>query len=163
MADSPKITHFSSFEELIAAIEADKKTTNITARRYPIRPILIDSFESFRTLVKELSLNHNTTTFNIEDLLEDDDFWITSDVLVSKILSIKEDTIISPFSEIVRFYSEAKFNSFFQTIMVQKENESNNLSCRIYLPLIGVDVRFTRFMECISCLLYTSPSPRDRG
>lgn len=150
MADSPKITHFSSFEELIAAIEADKTTTNITARRYPIRPILIDSFESFRRLVKELSLNHNTSTFNIEDLLEDDDFWITSDVLVDKILSIKEDTIISPFSEIVRFYPEEKFNSFFHTIMVQKENESNNLSCRIYLPLIGVDVRFTRFMECIS-------------
>ena len=150
MADSPKVTHFESFETLVQAIEDDKTSRNVTARRYPIRPILFDSFESFRKLVRELTLYHNVAAYNIEDLLEDDDFWISSDVLIDKIMSINEDTIISPFSEIVRFYTEEKFNAFFHTIMVKKENDINHTGTRIYLPLIGIDIRFNKFIDSMS-------------
>ena len=61
------ITHFCSFEELINAIKEDKATKDITSRRYPIRLILLDSFDTFRKLVFELSSNHGVDVYDIED------------------------------------------------------------------------------------------------
>ena len=144
------ITHFCSFEELINAIKEDKATKDITSRRYPIRLILLDSFDTFRKLVFELSSNHGVDVYDIEDMLRGDDLWITSDELDAKIKSFQNDTIIAPFSEIVRFYKHEQFNAFFHSIIIQNENDIATTSRRIYLPLVGIDVRFNNFINSIS-------------
>ena len=79
------ITHFSSFEELIDAIKEDKISKDITSRRYPLRLILLDSFDSFRKLVRELSINLGVSVYNLEDMLTGDDLWITSDALERRV------------------------------------------------------------------------------
>ena len=81
------IKHFSSFEELIQQIKDDKVTKDITSHRYSIRFILLDSFESFRRLVFELSSNMGVDVFDMESLLDGDDLWITADTIEDKILS----------------------------------------------------------------------------
>lgn len=144
------IKHFSSFEELIQQIKDDKVTKDITSHRYSIRFILLDSFESFRRLVFELSSNLGVDVFDMENLLDGDDLWITSDTIENKILSFEKDTIVAPFSEIVRFYKHEQFNAFFHSLVIKNENDINCLKRRIYLPLIGIDMRFTEFINNIS-------------
>ncbi len=135
-----KIKEFENIEGLISEINSDKVTRDILSRRYPVRLIFLQKFETFRLLVERLSLK-GVENYHLEKELPHPDGWITKDTLISIVKNLSKDTAVVPFSEIVRFYSKEDFNNFFNQLLLIENDE---LSRRIYLPLIGVEERFEK-------------------
>ncbi len=135
-----KIKEFESIEELISEINSDKVTNEILSRRYPVRLIFLQRFETFRLLIERLSSN-GIENYHLERDLPHPDGWITKDTLISIVKNLSKDTAVVPFSEIVRFYSKEDFKNFFNQLLLIENVE---LSRRIYLPLIGVEERFEK-------------------
>lgn len=135
-----KIKEFENIEGLISEINSDKITNDILARRYPVRLIFLQRFETFRMLIESLS-SIGIENYHLERDLPHPDGWITKDTLISIVKNLSKDTAIVPFSEIVRFYSKEDFKNFFNQLLLIENVE---LSRRIYLPLIGVEERFEK-------------------
>ena len=135
-----KIKEFETIEELISEIKSDKVTNDILSRRYPIRLIFLQRFETFRLLIEMLS-SIGIENYHLEMDLPHPDGWITKDTLINIVKNLSNDTAIVPFSEIVRFYSKEDFKNFFNQLLLIENAE---LSRRIYLPLIGVEERFEK-------------------
>jgi len=133
-----KIKEFESIEGLISEINSDKVTNEILPRRYPVRLIFLQKFETFRVLIERLS-SIGIENYHLERDLPHQDGWITKDTLISIVKNLSKDTTIVPFSEIVRFYSKEDFKNFFNQLLLIENVE---LSRRIYLPLIGIEERF---------------------
>jgi len=133
-----KIKEFESIEGLISEINSDKVTNEILPRRYPVRLIFLQKFETFRVLIERLS-SIGIENYHLERDLPHQDGWITKDTLISIVKNLSKDTAVVPFSEIVRFYSKEDFKNFFNQLLLIENTE---LSRRIYLPLIGVEERF---------------------
>jgi len=157
MTTTEKIKVFNDIKGLISEIEEDKTSNDILKNRYAVRFIMLDNFNVFQ----ELSLNLaelGVETFGLETLLlhENRDRWITQDELKSVIKRIAKPTIVSSFSEIVRFYNEERFLSFFNEIALL-ENSSNELNRRIYIPLIGLESRFNNFLASFGRIEESAP------
>jgi len=135
-----KIKEFENIEGLISEINSDKDTHDILSRRYPVRLIFLQKFETFRFLIERLS-SIGVENYHLEKDLPHPDGWITKDTLISIVKKLSKDTVVVPFSEIVRFYSKEDFNNFFNQLLLI---ENDDLSRRIYLPLIGVEERFEK-------------------
>jgi hypothetical protein len=159
-----KIQEFDDIEGLISEIKSDKVTNDILSRRFPVRLIFLQRFETFRLLIEKLIVL-NIDIYHIEKDLPKSDGWITKDSLINILNNIKKDTAVVPFSEIVRFYSDPDFKNFFNQLLLI-ENTSD-LSKRIYLPLIGIEERFekdffvdfTRKQECAPFWKITKEKP----
>jgi len=135
-----KIKAFENIEGLISEINSDKVTRDILSRRYPVRLIFLQKFETFRLLIESLS-SIGVENYHLEKDLPHPDGWITKDTLISIVKNLSKDTAVVPFSEIVRFYSKEDFNNFFNQLLLI---ENKDLSRRIYLPIIGVEERFEK-------------------
>ena len=135
-----KIKEFENLEGLISEINSDKVTRDILSRRYPVRLIFLQKFETFRLLIERLS-SIGVKNYHLEKDLPHPDGWITKDTLINIVKNLSEDTAVVPFSEIVRFYSKEDFINFFNQLLLIENDE---LSRRIYLPLIGVEERFEK-------------------
>ena len=137
MDNNRKNKVFSTVESLISEIETDRFSNNILTNRYAVRFIMLDNFNIFQNLSLELT-KLGINTLGLETLLlpDNQDRWITQDELKFAIGGIDKPTIVSPFSEIVRFYEEDRFLSFFNE-MALLENPRNVLNRRIYIPLIS--------------------------
>ncbi len=135
-----KIKEFESIEGLISQINSDKFTNEILSRRYPVRLIFLQRFETFRVLIERLS-SIGIENYHLERELPHPDGWITKDTLISIVKNLSKDTAVVPFSEIVRFYSKEDFKNFFNQLLLIENVE---FSRRIYLPLIGVEERFEK-------------------
>lgn len=135
-----KIKEFESIEDLISEIKSDKITRNILSRRFPVRLIFLQKFETLRLLIEKLS-SIGVEIYHLEKDLPHPDGWITKDTLVSIVKNLINDTAVVPFSEIVRFYSKEDFSNFFNQLSLIENDE---LSRRIYLPLIGIEERFEK-------------------
>jgi len=135
-----KIKEFDNIEELISEINSDKVTNDILSRRYPVRLIFLQRFETFRLLIERL-FSIGVENYHLERDLPHPDGWITKDKLISIVKNLSKDTAIVPFSEIVRFYSKEDFKNFFNQLLLIENVE---LLRRIYLPLIGIEERFEK-------------------
>jgi len=135
-----KIKEFYSIEGLISEINSDKVTNDILARRYPVRLIFLQRFETFRFLIERLA-SIGIENYHLERHLPHPDGWITKDELINIVKNLSKDTVVVPFSEIVRFYSNEDFKNFFNQLLLIENVE---LSRRIYLPLIGIEERFEK-------------------
>jgi len=135
-----KIKEFESIEGLISEINSDKVTNDILSRRYPVRLIFLQRFETFRLLIERLS-STGIENYPLERDLPHPDGWITKDTLINIVKNFTKDTAVVPFSEIVRFYSKEDFKNFLNQLLLIENVE---LSRRIYLPLIGVEERFEK-------------------
>ncbi|MDR0606157.1 MAG: BREX-4 system phosphatase PglZ [Bacteroidales bacterium] len=149
---SEKIIEFSSVNELLQAIKEDKSINHGLSRRYPVRFIFLQNFQTFKNIssaLKELGIKE----ISIEDFLIRDDSWVDNDTLFNNIINTSNDILVVPFSEIARFYSKQDFQNFFTRLMTY---ENDNANRRIYLPLIGLYQQFetyffetfTRCQEC---------------
>ncbi|MDR2652179.1 MAG: BREX-4 system phosphatase PglZ, partial [Prevotellaceae bacterium] len=157
MTAAEKIKIFKSVEALIAEIKTDCSSNDILKNRYAVRFIMIDNFNVFQELSLQLAAA-NVDTFGLETLLSYDnkDRWITQDELKNCIKQIGSCTIVSPFSEIVRFYNEEKFTTFFNEIALL-ENPQDKLNRRIYIPLIGLESRFVKFLSSLGRIEESAP------
>lgn len=151
-----KIKDFSNVVDLLSEIELDKNSSNILARRYPVRLIFLRRFETFRLLLEKIN-QKNINAYHLEKKLPFNDGWITKDTLIQTLNEFSEDTVIVPFSELIRFYSRRDFDNFFNQILLI-ENSDQNLSRRIYLPLIGLEERFeNEFFQDFTRKLESAP------
>ena len=157
MTTEEKIKVFKSVEALIAEIKSDNSSNDILKNRYAVRFIMLDSFNVFQELSLQLAAA-SVNTLGLETLLSYDnkDRWITQDELKKHIRQIDSCTIVSPFSEIVRFYNEEKFTTFFNEIALL-ENPQEKLNRRIYIPLIGLESRFVKFLSSFGRIEESAP------
>lgn len=144
----------NTIDDLLSAIEADKELTGENAlirQRYPIRFILFNDFSLFKEVIKILCQN-NIVIKKIENELPFEDGWITrlemKNLVESCIHDSNSDVVISPFSEIIRFYDDADFTSFFKEVSMLEANISN-LNRRVYIPIIGLEHRLAKFKNLL--------------
>jgi len=98
----------NSLEELYKEIERDKKTNAPSARRYPVRFVFLNSFESLRDFVSCLG-DKGVNLTELPSYLPKEDGWLTSDDIMNAVKNIRQDTTIVPLSEILRFFNEEDF------------------------------------------------------
>lgn len=154
MTAADKIKNFVSLDNLMEEIKKDQQSHDILLCRYPVRFILLDNFNLFQKLIQEIYAL-NTKIFDLKKLLGDKDDWITKDELTNTIKNLQENYIISPVSEIVRFYEKNKFEAFSQEIALLENN--NQLTRRIYIPLIGMDSKFNDFLNSFTRIAESAP------
>lgn len=155
MDASEKIISFNSLDELKQEIIKDTTSTDVLAQRYVVRFIMLNNFNTYCLLVKFLLNKLNVDKLDIETLLDGEDRWITIDTLREAVKNCTSSTILTPFSELARFYSEEDFRGFFNDIILHEDIKSKNK--RIYIPLIGLQNRFTDFLKSFGRLGESAP------
>ena len=114
MTAAEKIDYFTSIAELLKELQKDRQSTAVLRRRYAVRFIMLDNFNLFQELIKEMT-KADIQIYNLEQLLDpnDKDGWITTDMLVDAIRNLSGCCCFSIF-EIVRFYKDDKFKALFE-------------------------------------------------
>lgn len=154
MEVSEKIIRFTSFEELTSAIKADVSTRDFLAQRYGVRFIMLNNFDTLRRLVLQLQ-EMDVDMVSLDSLISADepDGWISTDSLKELVFSCKKTSLITPFSELVRFYPDDQFRGFFSEIILSERCKGS----RIYIPIIGLENRFTDFLSHFGRLSESAP------
>ncbi|MDR0630487.1 MAG: BREX-4 system phosphatase PglZ, partial [Holosporales bacterium] len=155
MTATEKIKSFASIAQLLEEINKDSQSTAVLNRRYAVRFIMLDNFNLYQDFIKEMTKS-DILIFNLEQLIDinDKDTWITTDTLVDAIKNLKEKVVVSPFSEIVRFYNDNKFKALFEGMSLM---EFADTSTRIYIPLIGLKHRVENFLNTFSRIEESQP------
>ena len=99
---SDKVKVFNSFDGLAAEIVNDMESNDMLAQRYAVRFIMLNNFDELKELAK-LMVKFGVESLDLEELIDEDDEWITKDMLRSALMRCKTSTFVTPFSEIVRF------------------------------------------------------------
>lgn len=145
MDAADKIRVFNDLESLENAIRQDVDSRDILAQRYCVRFIMLNNFEVFRGLTRFLYQEIGVELLDLSNHTFGEDKTMTIDTLCDIVKSIDKTTLLTPFSELVRFFKEVDFNGFFNDIIL---NESiRNPRKRIYIPIIGLHNRFTDFLK----------------
>lgn len=154
MEVSEKIKRFSSFEDLVAAIKEDVSTRDFLSQRYGVRFIMLNNFDTLRRLVTEL-MDMDVELVGLDSLISADepDTWISTDMLKELVFSCTKPSLITPFSELVRFYPDEQFRGFFSEIILSEKSKRK----RIYIPIIGLENRFTDFLSHFGRLSESAP------
>ena len=155
MTATEKIKSFASVADLLEEIKKDSQSTAVLNRRYAVRFIMLDNFNMYQDFIKEMTRS-DIQIFNLEQLVDDNDKdgWITTDTLVDAIKNLHGKVVVSPFSEIVRFYKDNKFKALFEGISLFESEDTNT---RIYIPLIGLKHRFENFLNTFSRIEESQP------
>ncbi len=155
MDASDKIIVLHSLAELKEAIIADTTSQDVLAQRYCVRFIMLNNFEAFREVYKFLVKELNVELLDIENLAKGEDKTITVDTLSDAVKGITKSTLVTPFSELVRFYNVEKFNGFFNEIILTEDIK--NPTKRIYIPIIGLHNRFSDFLKSFGRIEESAP------
>ncbi len=150
-----KIIKFANLDELKDAIVQDLSTRDVNAQRYCVRFIMLNNFATFRDLTMFLVKELNVNLFELQNLTLGADKTITIDMLSDAVKGITENSLITPFSELVRFYKESDFNGFFNEIILTED--LRNSSKRIYVPIIGLNNRFNDFLKSFGRIEESAP------
>jgi len=132
------LKNISTFEKLLEIIESDKIKIDRSSGRYSTRVIFLDNFSRFNELINSLKVEK----IDLSELLSAPNKWFTADDLINLIQNRKESAVIFPLSEILRFYPENKLQSFLTSIF-ETQNDKNELSKRIFIPLVGLYEKFS--------------------
>jgi len=152
---------FHTLEELYHEVELDKNYGGVESasyNRYPIRFVLFENFNDFADFVQSCS-DHGIFVQSLDKWLPDesqDDKMLTYSQLASIIESYihnlpVNDVIIAPFSEIARFYDNVKYHEFdsllktIRLIQSPKNTRENAPRQRIYIPIIGMQSKISKF------------------
>lgn len=152
---SDKIIRFNNLEELKTAICDDINSKDVLAQRYCVRFIMLNDFQTFRELTKFLGSSLDVKMFELQNLTLGDDKTITIDMLSEAITGITETSLITPFSELVRFYKDEDFNGFFNEIILTEDLKHHGK--RIYIPIIGLNNRFNDFLKNFGRIQESAP------
>lgn len=156
MDATEKIIQFESYDDLLTEIKRDMEDGDPLRCRYPVRFIMLNNFNVFTRFALDLGVL-GVQALNLEDLLKEDepDGWITTDDLKTAIKACTENTLVTPFSELVRFYSDTDFKGFFNEIMLTEDIDHPHK--RIYIPLIGLQNRFSSFLNGFARIEESAP------
>lgn len=160
------LTQFADIEALMQAVEKDKTNPSngaYEADRYPIRFVL---FDNFRDCYEFISRQTSNSLFfqSIDFWLDKDspDVIVTYSILADKIFNYARtcsfDTVITPFSELARFYNNNTGNEFGSLIATIKgaENSTQNYMehRRVYIPIVGLHGKMSRFANDAQCIMW---------
>lgn len=155
MDASEKIIHFDSYEALLAEIKLDMNDGAPLRCRYPVRFIMLNNFNVWHQLAQDLA-GLGVQPLNLEELIEDNhERWITTDELSRTIKARTVTSVVAPFSELVRFYSDSDFRGFFNEIILTEDIDCPKK--RLYIPLIGLQNRFSSFLNGFSRIEESAP------
>ena len=89
---------------MLKELQKDRQSTAVLRRRYAVRFIMLDNFNLFQELIKEMT-KADIQIYNLEQLLDpnDKDGWITTDMLVDAIRNLSGQVVVSPFSKLFAF------------------------------------------------------------
>ena len=130
------IYKFSTLNELEEAINKDKTEFNISANRYPIRFIFLNSHEELKKIVN-LLIKKGAKKKDLSSFLISKNSWLSDDEIVRKIDEINETSVIVPFSEFIRFSDPASFTQILASLALFE-----NKGIKLYIPLVGLWERF---------------------
>lgn len=145
ISPSEKIRRFVDIEELKVAIKQDLDSKDVNAQRYSVRFIMLNDFNTFRSITTFLCKEMDAQMFELQLLMLGDDKTIPIDRLGRAIKDIPQTSIVVPFSELVRFYKDSDFNGFFNEIILTEDLKHPRK--RIYIPIVGLNNRFTDFLK----------------
>lgn len=166
---------FTSLDELFAHIKEDKEWTGANAaqhNRYPIRFVLFENFADFNQFIIDRPVG--IYKHSIDTMLDakNPDEFLSYTELSKEIRSFTKkipinDFVIYPFSEMARFYdneSSTEFDSLVTTIRGQQAPEdAQNAHVRIYIPIVGMQRKMSKFMNDNSTFVWDYKSGIDRG
>lgn len=130
------IYKFSTLNELEEAINKDKTEFNISANRYPIRFIFLNSHEELKKIVN-LLIKKGAKKKDLSSFLISKNSWLSDDEIVRKIDEINETSVIVPFSEFIRFSDPTSFTQILTSLALFE-----NKGIKLYIPLVGLWERF---------------------
>ncbi len=159
------LTQFDDIEALMRVVEKDKTNPGngaYEADRYPIRFVL---FDNFRDCYEFISRQTSKAQFKpINDWLDKDypDVIVTHSALSRDICdyvrNCPSDTVITPFSELARFYNNKtsnEFNSLISTIKGAENSEDNYKEHRrVYIPIVGLYGKMSHFDNDAQCIMW---------
>jgi hypothetical protein len=140
---------FSSYSELKQDIANDHAERGAQASRYSARVILLDDFKWYQQLVRDLK----SRIVELSELMEHENCWFGVNQLCDIVMNQKEDAVVVPVSEVIRFFNDARFDSFLATILLMQ----NPYKIRVYIPLVGVRTRFLMFWNTFNRKLEGPP------
>ena len=144
---------------LMDAVVRDKEASGagaFVANRYPVRFVL---FDNFRDCYEFVSLQTAKSLF-----FQSIDLWLNPDFpdsivshsdlatrICDYISKCSNDSVITPFSELARFYNNktsSEFNALIATIKaVESSQESYDDHRRVYIPIVGLYGKMSKFSE----------------
>lgn len=165
------LKQFSDIESLMQAVEADKEIIGpdaFVANRYPIRFVLFDNFrDCYEFISRQTS---NSLFFQSIDFWmhpEFPDSFVTYSELATKIFDYAEDcgadTVITPFSELARFYNNKTSNEFDSLISTIKGAQSSSKNYdehrRVYIPIVGMYNKMAKYTDDQECRIWYMKNP----
>lgn len=166
---------FASLDELFAHIKEDKEWTGANVaqhNRYPIRFILFENFADYNEFI--INRPSGIYKYALDSLIDErfPDVFISYTELSKDIQAVAKrissnDTVIFPFSEMARFYNSNEpneFESLVKTIRgVQAPEDAQNSHVRIYIPVVGMQGKMSKFMSDQSTFIWEYKSGTDKG
>ncbi len=159
MFDENRFKTVTSLEELEALVEEDKHINGMgaaMANRYPIRFVLFDNFHDSFEFVMFMLEECGVAVQSVDKWIDKEypDLMITyqelSEHISDYIYSLGgKDSVITPFSELARFYDNQRHHTFDALVTTIKSIEASALgveqSQRIYIPIIGLEGKMGTF------------------
>ena len=140
MVEINKASDLSDLEKLI---EKDFETRNISARRFPIRFIFLNSHEELK---KVMDLMRNIAKkVELSSFLSRDDGWITPKDVTDNFKNINETSVVVSLSDYIRFLDDTSFRNVLTTLAEIEIIE--NKPFRIFVPLVGLWERFENLFK----------------
>ena len=166
---------FSDISSLMEAIKKDKQADGVnssTYKRYPIRFVLFDNFKDYYLFIKMMAQDQNVACKRVQDWFDSDypDLMIKHHELASNIEKYirsldGKDMVITPFSELARFYDNNKHKEFDTLINTLKTIETDDIGWRkqqrIYLPIVGLEGKMSTFYNDCQTIIWYMPSSED--
>lgn len=152
---------FNNIESLLEAVRQDKEANGVdssTRLRYPIRFVLFDNFIDSYAFTIRMIQEMGLTVESVQSWLDPEypDIMLTGSKLCSSIENYIRSLnggskIITPFSELARFYDNTKakvFDSVIQTLRTIETNDAGwGKRQRIYIPIVGLEGKMSTFFN----------------
>lgn len=163
---------FDCLKDLFEELRRDKRAEGANAstrNRYPVRFILLEEFSSLRAFVSRVTTMPEAV--RIQDVVgwideSNPDRTLTTKEIRDKIayyISDTSDSVIVPFSELVRFYAREDFVALVRDLkLIQAEQEGFEHHRRVYIPLIGLYSWMALFLRDAECVCWGLRQPTER-
>lgn len=150
---------FYDIESLFQTVSEDRIAEGVNAivqNRYPIRFVLFDNFKDSYAFILHMIQNEHVKVEEIQNWIDPEypDIIITHQKLASEMeryvkQSNGDSRIITPFSELTRFYDNKEnkeFDTLIRTIKaIESTNEGWEKKQRIYVPIVGLEGKMSTF------------------
>lgn len=155
-----KVVKVSSLDSLLELVRRDlggEGVGSATRDRYPARFVLFDTFDDSKVFVQRMINEFHFPVYNADKWMDSDPSF--ADVLLSRSELVggirrcarenEKSFIVTPFSELARFYDNTHYKEFDSTLTTIKDIESLHpgFHQRIYIPVIGLEEKMMAFHQ----------------